>query len=95
MAVCDADEVKVLASRLGNGSVRYGKEEWLRGWGFVGWFNKSGKSMRLNVSHCCSGEAEINSNYTSQSFGGNERRLRWCRRRRHWLRCWCCRRSRN
>lgn len=36
VAVCDADEVKVLASRLGNGSVRYGKEEWLRGWGFVG-----------------------------------------------------------
>ncbi|WVZ26099.1 hypothetical protein V8G54_004643 [Vigna mungo] len=48
----DGDEVQILASRFGKGSVRYGKE-WLRCWGSVGCFGyQSAKSTNFNVSHC-------------------------------------------
>lgn len=52
MTVSDGDEVQILASRFGKGSVRYGKE-WLRCWGSVGCFGyQSAKSTNFNVSHC-------------------------------------------
>jgi len=51
VTVSNGDEVQILTSRFGKGSVRYGKE-WSPGSASVGWFDyQSAKSTTFNVSH--------------------------------------------